>query len=143
MGIDVCMFVEASGEPSDLWLPQGWHFTEAEECDKDSGATHEVWCDGHRYYGIGYERGPWPIIAGVLMSLFASPNISRVWYFGDISDIENSEPITREEVARISMHYMKHGERPYRDPGYTGHLNIVDAEAVDVTPSRVIAKSER
>lgn len=124
MGVDVEMYVETSdgAEPADLWLPEGWTIHEPRSWERDAGATHSIGtlC---RYYGIGYERGPWPMIGGVLMSLFASPNVKRVWYFGDHSSLdEGMPPMTREEVSLISEHYMLHGERPYRDAAYRAEM---------------------
>lgn len=118
MGIDAEIHFELDSldEPTDLWLPSECqllnfcHFTLSE-------ATHTV-DNGFRYYGIGYERGPWPKICGILMSLFASKNVKRVWYFGDnlpcLTD-NNINPITVEDVLEISRHYMTYGERPYRE----------------------------
>lgn len=123
MGIDVEIYCELSEgtEPSDLVCPQGFHLQEAGEYERQFGMTHEVWT-GARYYGEYYERGPWPYICAVLMSLFASTNVKRVWYFGDNRDLDGVEPITREDVLKLSMHYMTHGERPYRDPEYRATL---------------------
>lgn len=117
MGVDAEIWIETDGEPEDLWAPEGFYLQEAGEYEKQLGYTHEVW-SGARYYGIGYERGPWPVICGVLMSLLASPNVKRVLYFGDNRDMEGVEQLTAEEVIRISAHYMKHGERPHRDSTY-------------------------
>jgi hypothetical protein len=64
-----------------------------------------------RYYGIGYERGPWGKIAGVLMELFACEDVDKVWYGGD----DYVELFTPEKVLEICAHYMKNGERPYRN----------------------------
>lgn len=119
MGIDVEIYCELSEgtEPTDLVLPGDFSLQEATEYEREFGMTHKVWT-GARYYGQHYERGPWPYICAVLMSLFASTNVKRVWYFGDNRDMDGVEPITREDVLRISEHYMRHGERPYRDPQY-------------------------
>lgn len=79
-----------------------------------SGATHRVHLSGNdRFYGKHYEPGVWPVIAGVLMELFASPDITAVYYGGDSFD-EILE-ITPSEVCEISLHYMKVGNRPYRE----------------------------
>ena len=119
MGIDAEIYCELSEghEPTDLFLPPGCWLTETDEHEREFGMTHEVWT-GDRYYGPHYERGPWPSLCAVLMSLFASTNVRRVWYFGDNQDLAHVVPITRDEVLSISMHYMTHGERPYRDPNY-------------------------
>lgn len=115
MGVDVMMYFKTAdgAEPSELWLPEGWSLHEPPEREKEVGATHEI-STGSRYYGPHYERGHWPTICGVLMSAFASPNVERVWYFGDHSWLEGMPPISVDEVLEISRHYMANGHRPYR-----------------------------
>ena len=113
MGIDVEIYFEADGEPSDLRVMVEGSALEADEYARQFGPTHRI-SSATRYYGPGYERGPWPEICGTLMTLFASPNVKRVWYFGDCSDIEGQDPINIDAVLRISRHYMENGERPYR-----------------------------
>jgi hypothetical protein len=116
MGVDVEMYVEVSDgvEPSDIWLPEGWTIHDATDREREAGATHSIGSTS-RYYGVGYERGHWPTICGVLMSLFASTNVKRVWYFGDHSCLEKgTKPVTPEDVLAISCHYMANGDRPYR-----------------------------
>ena len=119
MGIDACIYVKTSdGQEPQLCdpLPNDCRVCPVDpryqgyECE---GATHEI--DQHwRYYSPGYERGPWPSIAAVLLALHASPNVETVWYFGDCSD--GDQPFTPERVQEISAHYMKEGDRPYRGP---------------------------
>lgn len=113
MGVDVEIYFESEGIPSDLVLPEGMTVVPVDDDENESGATHKI-CGYERYYGFFYERGPWPRICGVLMSLFASTNVKRVWYFGDMNWIEDVQPITIDEVLAISRHYMLNGERPYR-----------------------------
>ena len=113
MGIDACIYVRTrdGAEPALVdSLPNECSVIPALEWAVN-GATHEIdqcW----RYYVSGYERGPWPRIAAVLMALFASPNVEHVWYFGDCGD--EGEPITPEQVMEICAHYMRVGDRPYR-----------------------------
>lgn len=76
-------------------------------------ATHEI-NTGHRYYGTHYERGPWPILAGILMELIQNPDIEKVWYGGD----EFAEEMTREKLLALTLHYMNNGHRPYQQPTY-------------------------
>ena len=113
MGIDTCIYVKTrdGNEPDvcDL-LPNGCRVVPASECAAD-GATHEI-DQNWRYYGPGYERGPWPSICAVLMALHASPNVETVWYFGD-STI-GDDPFTPQRVHEFSAHYMREGDRPYR-----------------------------
>lgn len=114
MGIDVEIYYESTNglEPVDLILPEGWSIRPVCDYEREFGATHSL-NNLLRYYGFGYERGPWGIICGVLMQLFASPNVNRVWYFGDCSNLEDVHPIEIEDVLEISRHYMLNGERPY------------------------------
>lgn len=56
MGQSAMIYVRTkSGNP-----PSG-HSCFWEECFLPSGATHEVDVP-YRFYGKGYERGPWPLI---------------------------------------------------------------------------------
>lgn len=80
--------------------------------DVDGAAPTYSLINPWRYYGPGYERGPWPSIAAVLMALHASPDVEKVWYFGDCSD--GDEPFTPQLVQEFSAHYMTEGDRPYR-----------------------------
>ena len=114
MGVDACFYVKTrDGNEPDMCdsLPTGCRLVPADKL-APAGATHEVdqlW----RYYGPGYERGPWPIIAGVLMALHASLNVETVWYFGDSVDGDN--PFTPQRVHEFNAHYMAVGDRPYRN----------------------------
>lgn len=114
MGVDACIYFRTADEAQPALcdsLPSDCEIRGAGEYGPD-GATHEVgncW----RYYGPGYERGPWPRIAAVLMALHASQNVSAVWYYGDCSG-GSEEPFTPEQVHEFSAHYMKEGDRPYR-----------------------------
>ena len=117
MGVDAEIYCECDGEPNELVLPRGFTLEPADAYAREAGATHKVVSFAH-YYGIHYTRGSWPNICAVLMSLFASSNVKRVWYFGDSSMIEEALPISQETVLRISRYYMTHGKRPWRDPEY-------------------------
>lgn len=115
MGIDTCIYFKTrDGRNPELCdsLPSGFEVVKAGE-DECEGATHEIatYC---RYYGPGYERGPWPLIAATLMALHASENVETVWYFGDCH--ESDAPFTPERVLEFSAHYMREGDRPYRNP---------------------------
>ena len=116
MGIDACIYCKTSdGEAPRLCdnLPDRTKIITAREWTQES-CMHEI-LQPWRYYGPGYERGPWPLIAAVLMILFASENAETVWYFGDDLDFDGDDPFTSEQVAEFSKHYMKHGNRPYRE----------------------------
>lgn len=78
------------------------------------GATHEI-SSFVKYYGIGYERGPWPQICADLMTLMQAPNIGRVWYSGDhINSPEGMAPTSSDDICDLVRHYIQHGHRPYR-----------------------------
>lgn len=66
-----------------------------------------------RYYGIGYERGPWPIIRAICEWL--GHNAGEVWYGGDSSGV-CAEPYLslRDE---IDAHWLAKGSFPYHSNG--------------------------
>jgi hypothetical protein len=113
MGVDACIYFKTkTGDGPKLYnvLPAGAKIVKAQEWGQE-GSTHEVeqrW----RYYGPGYERGPWPLIAATLMSLMASEDVETVWYYGDCSD--GDEAFTTERMEQYNRHYIKNGDRPYR-----------------------------
>jgi len=123
MGIDACIYFKtfSGGEPTLCDpLPESCSISLADSwaCE---GSTHQIdqcW----RYYGPGYERGPWPRIAAVLMALHASKDVEAVWYFGDCS--EEDEPFTPQRVQEFSAHYMANGDRPYRSPSGPSHCTL-------------------
>lgn len=73
-------------------------------------ATHRL-DTGCRHYGIGYERGPWPKLAAVLMELMSTPTVEKVWYGGD----EWANVMTPEGLQVLNEHFIKHGHRPHRE----------------------------
>ena len=114
MGIDTRIYCKTTdgNEPALCdSLPNGADIIAASGWGPD-GATHEI-DQAWRYYAPGYERGPWPSIAAVLMALHAAPNVATVWYFGDCS--EGDKPFTPERVHEYSAHYTANGDRPYRN----------------------------
>ena len=111
MGVDAMIFFRAT-EPFELEreLPNGYEIVGNPEFGPDE-ATHQIYTL-ERYYGPHYERGSWPNICAVLMLLHACKNVEKVWYNGDSSDHQECPP---EKVLEISAHFMKVGERPYRE----------------------------
>lgn len=71
-------------------------------------ATHRIEM-GHRYYGLEYERGPWPVLASALMVLMMEPAVEKVWYGGD----GFIEEMTPDKLCEITRHYITNGHRPY------------------------------
>jgi hypothetical protein len=113
MGIDALIYFKTfNGSEPHLCdaLPQGCSLRPADSfaCAGSTHSVDQLW----RYYGPGYERGPWPHIAAVLMTLHASPDVEAVWYYGDCED--GCEPFTPQLVQKFTDHYMSNGDRPYR-----------------------------
>ncbi len=112
MGIDACIYVKTDdGLPPELTgqLPPACQVKPAQDYGPD-GATHEIeqiW----RYYGDGYERGPWPEIVAVLLRLFASRNVVSVWYYGDCH--YTNEPFTVDRLEEMNRHFVSVANRPY------------------------------
>lgn len=126
MGIDVEIVMRAKPghTPHD---PAHIHGT-VSESDYIPGYTHEL-SSCTRYYGVGYERGPWPNIAAYLLELMADQNIEAVGYGGDSSDYR--EPVTLEWLTKMNLHYIDNEERPY-------HENVPRVERrvrVDIEPA--------
>lgn len=114
MGIDACIYLKTSnGDGPKLChtLPIECGFYSAVRLGP-LGATHQI-CQPWRYYGPGYERGPWPSIASVLMTLYVSPDVETVWYFGDCDNYDVVKPFTPELLHKFNAHYMAEGNRPY------------------------------
>lgn len=65
----------------------------------------------HRYYGPGYERGPWPILRAMIAFLKAHDCI--VHYGSDSGD--TMEIATDDWIATMDKHWASNGGRPYRD----------------------------
>lgn len=114
MGIDAQIYLKADNDaPEFEWpLPNGYTLQPADPERAPTGATHEVYTLS-RYYGPGYERGPWPDLCAVLMLLHACPSVQTVWYGGDNTDDAPECPPTR--VQELAAHFMTYGCRPYRD----------------------------
>jgi len=70
---------------------------------KQSGATGIEWLSLTRYWGPGYERGPWPDIYAVWMLLSATGR--PVYYTDDLSTEQYAEPFTRQDADRFWEHW--------------------------------------
>lgn len=66
-----------------------------------------------RWYGVGYERGTWPVIRATIEFLEANLDGCEVWYGGDSSGVlaQRYDAAARELLNR---HYLLHGHEPYR-----------------------------
>jgi hypothetical protein len=109
MGIDLRIVVRAKAGYS----PPSPERVGGQFCESGyfAGYTHEL-SSLTRYYGPGYERGPWPDIAATLLELLADENIEDVGYGGD-SD-EYVEPVTLAWLTQMNLHYIDNADRPYR-----------------------------
>ncbi|MGL6075967.1 MAG: hypothetical protein ACRC8S_17555 [Fimbriiglobus sp.] len=63
------------------------------------------------FYGPGYERGYWPVIAAVLEFLRRRIPESQVWYGPDCGDWVDQ--MTPEALDKLWSHWATHGGRPY------------------------------
>jgi hypothetical protein len=115
MGIDAVIRFESTVDEPDL---EWFHGGEVEKIaddyyDTDGGKpTHEVDLGGHRYYGKGYERGPWPTISAILLVLLMSKDVKKVWYGGDCNDWIGAVDI--DWLNEMNKYYVEYGHRPYR-----------------------------
>ena len=69
-------------------------------------------CTMSRYYGPGYERGPWPDIYGAIRTLQAAFPEAKVFYGGDTSD--DGIECTGEYLAEIWEHFLGPHGNDYR-----------------------------
>lgn len=112
MGLDAYIYFEKIRPLEfDREFPSGFTLRESlpESSRTPLGATHELECPC-RYYGVTYERGPWPDLCAALMLLHACRGVGRVWYGND----EWCDECPADEVLSISGHFMKTGNRPWR-----------------------------
>lgn len=120
MGVDAKIFVHTTDgklPKLDFALPDGVSFRRPSDhwSDRvdlfDPRPTFEVdnmW----RYYEVGYERGPWPDIAAVIMHLLAAANVDVVWYDGDSS--RDLRRVDADRLRDITEWWLESGTRPYR-----------------------------
>jgi hypothetical protein len=115
MGLDTVIYFQAKPDfdldSFDCGFPNGFTVVPADNYLREEypRVTHRL--EGYpRFYGVGYERGPWPEISAALMILFATPGIEGVWYGHDCGGVVEIFP---ENVLEISEYYMRRGRRPY------------------------------
>lgn len=63
-----------------------------------------TWRTLHRYYGEGYERGPWPVIHNAVVVMRAAFPGLPVYYGGDTRD--EGSPATDERLAELWAHWL-------------------------------------
>lgn len=117
MGVDVCLAVKTTdgNPPNDGWEwssgEREWEVEAPYSDEEAAGATHRLW-NGWRYYGPGYARGPWPLIAATILSLMQCENVESVWYYDDTGDCPK-EPFTLDDIAEMNRYWVENGTRPY------------------------------
>jgi len=134
MGQDVVIYFKIKDQRKPIlewdFLPGDYEIQDLSEDDDGykitpwEDATHRVDTNS-RFYGIGYERGSWHEICGVLMLILSSKNVEKVWYGSD-AEI-SKEVFTVNDLLDLCKYYIKHGNRPYTDPAYRTKL----AESAD------------
>jgi len=88
--------------------PESW---ELQWTDEDQAYTMRSFM---RYYGEGYERGPFPTIFALVMFIKdAIPDGDDVFYYGDYSELEDASPTTYAELRELFAHWVKNGHKPY------------------------------
>lgn len=75
----------------------------------------EIDMNGARFYGEGYERGPWPEIATNIMATVAAFPQCHVEYGGDALP-GAAPPVTEESLADLWAHYFGPNWDAYRRP---------------------------
>ena len=68
-----------------------------------------------RYYGPGYERGPWPQIYGMIRVLEAAMPVPSVIHYGGDYD-EDATPVTTETLESTWAHFLGPDGRAYYRP---------------------------
>lgn len=71
---------------------------------KQSGAPGVEWVSLTRYWGPGYERGPWPNIFAVWKLLSTTGN--PVFYSDDGATEQYEEPFTQSDADRFWDHWV-------------------------------------
>ncbi|WP_022886382.1 hypothetical protein [Glaciibacter superstes] len=119
MGVDVNLY--AMGTVTDAEIEVANRFFEEREIRGTLGRTSwdpdriDVDMNGARYYGPGYERGPWPEIHTAIIALVAALPGCTVHYGGD-SDPDAPE-VDEDALAEMWAHWLSprwddyHGRR--------------------------------
>ena len=76
-----------------------------------------------RYYGPGYERGPWPTIRAVMVWLMRNTN-GTVLYGSDADDTQTHFGLY--ELDKMDAHWARVGHIPYRGP--SGNDPVVECK---------------
>jgi hypothetical protein len=114
MGLDVNLYAEGVVTDEELAAAEAYFAARSLSRPWDDGphlarTTYpsdriEVDCGGARYYGPGYERGPWPTIhADILLLRHALPQCT-VHYGGDSTD--DCPEATDEVLSEVWEHFL-------------------------------------
>lgn len=117
MGVDAMIAVQTvdGKEPDFVDFPVSGVSVERNEgrWDLPAGAQFDI--DGlGRYWAPFYERGHWPNICAVLMTLLTAKNVAAVWYGGDCDAPEAWHRVTPELLAEYTGEYLGHERVPWR-----------------------------
>lgn len=118
MGIDaeiVCLdevtdeeIVKANRFIEDRGWPMSWSYRDWDDqpvVERRYGVV-DFTCAGQRYYGPGYERGQWHVIAsGIMLACGALPG-HEIRYGGDSNAPVNFEVVTPEFMQRMWDYYL-------------------------------------
>lgn len=110
MGADIEIYCRSAGDPPECNIDGEWEAVRDDDDDTPKGATHRL-SSITRYYGPGYERGPWPVICGDLLRTMSDPDVETVWYGNDYGAMDE---ITFEIWSEFSAHYLNHRHEPSR-----------------------------
>jgi hypothetical protein len=123
MGVDVNLYAEADPTAEELAVAEEF-FIARSGIGYGAEAVlipeNEEWFQGPRvvvdtmarYYGPGYERGPWPDIYGGIRVLQAAFPEAKVFYGGDSTD--DGIECTDEYLAEIWEHFLGPHGNDYR-----------------------------
>lgn len=89
--------------------PDNWGGMEHDEYEREAGEQVIIVNLTGRYYGPGYERGPWFKYASIARWLRRRISGARVFYGGD----GDCEELTPERENEIWDHFIQHGYDPY------------------------------
>lgn len=71
----------------------------------------DIWC---RYYGPGYERGPFPLIYAALLWLKNRFPECRLYYFGDSYELDEVSEMSVGRLQEFLQHWLDVGNQPYQ-----------------------------
>ena len=126
MGVDVILYAENVNKVDQEYLDRinaeltGKYINPQDKMDiweifEFEGHTHNriVFKTMQRYYDIGYERGDWIRLSG-LINILRQISGGKVYYYGDNQDEPNYE-FTRADQDELDKHWADYQDHPYRD----------------------------